>query len=303
MIMVTETGSMMTSTGAQVNGIQITGTQEKSNIQVVRGGKKVASMGAEQADKGGVESGGSVQVFGSNEKPVASLSTTKSGGEVKIFDAKNKQAAKLSSDTIGGALSIYGTGDKPRVIVGADSDGGAINIFGSGEKPVATLKSNGGDGKLSIGDKEGNPVVVAVADQTGGYVKVMKTGDDKTYTSINAIAAGNGLKVRKAGVDMVFVGEGSEGGTIENYNAAGDMVNSLATTGGKGLIAVWSGKHAIAFMTESDKHPGGGNFTAANPAGEGVFSAGFTGEGADVCIDRKSSLRCLGINLPLTINP
>jgi hypothetical protein len=81
------------------------------------------------------------------------------------------------------------------------------------------------------------------------------------------------------------------------------LVDVLSTVDSKGFIAVFSGKHAIAFLTESDKHPGGGNITVTDPGGLGVFSAGFTGEGADVCIDRKSSLKCLGIGLPLTINP
>ena len=303
MIMVTETGPMTTSTGSQVNGVEIIGAKEKSTVQVIRDAKKIVSMGGEQEDKGGSESGGSVQVFGTNEKSAGALSATKTGGELKIYDAKNKQAAKLGGDSVGGSLNIYGAGDKPKVAVSVDSDGGTISIYGTGDKAIATLKSNAGDGKLSIADKEGNPVVEAVANQTGGYVKVMKDGDDKTYTSINSFAAGNGLKVRKAGVDTVFVGEGSEGGTIENYNAAGDMVGSLGTIGGKGLIAVFSGKHAVAFMTESDKHPGGGNVTTTNPAGEGIFSAGFTGEGGDACINRKTGLKCLGIGLPLQINP
>lgn len=347
MIMVTETGPMMTSTGGQVNGVQIIGTQEKSTLQVVRGGKQVASIGAEQGDKGGVESGGSVQVFGANEKPIVTLSKGKNGGELNVYDAKNKKAATLGTETSGGSLKMYGSGDKPTATLGTESDGGTLKVFASGDKPkgtfsaesdggslkifgssekpkaslgvesdggkldifgtsekaVATLRSDSGFGKLSIGNSEGTSVAEIVSDATGGIVRVMKSGDPTTYTSINAIDKGNGLKIRKAGADMAFVGASSDGGTVETYNAAGDLVSALSTIDGKGLIAVFSGKHAIAFLTESDKHPGGGNITVTDPGGSGIFSAGFTGEGGDVCIDRKSSLKCLGIGLPLQINP
>ena len=301
-IMVTETGPGITSTGAHVNGIEIIGTKEKSTIQVIRAEKKIVSMGGEQDDKGGDESGGSVQVFGSGEKTFASLSAAKTGGELKIFDTKSKQTAKLSSDSSGGSLKIYGAGDKPKATISADTEGGLISVFGTGEKAVATLKSDGGNGKLSIANKGGNSVIEAVGEETGGSVKVMKSGDDKSYTSINSLERGIGLMVRKGGTAYVFAGANENGGTVDINNSAGDMVDTVSTMSGKGLVAVFSGKHPIAFLTESDKHPGGGNVTVTDPGGSGIFSAGFTGEGGDACVNRKSGLKCLGVALPLQIN-
>jgi hypothetical protein len=71
--------------------------------------------------------------------------------------------------------------------------------------------------------------------------------------------------------------------------------------GGKGMVAVHSQTAAIAFLAESDKHAGGGSITATDPAGNGIFSAGYTGEGGDVCVDNKNTLKCLGVGLPLQI--
>jgi hypothetical protein len=301
---VEETGPFTSSEGSEISGVEIIGTKEKSTVQVIRAAKKIASIGGEQGDKGGVESGGSIQIFGANEKPIATLSKGKNGGELTVYDAKNKKGATVGTDTTGGLLSVYSSGDKPKATLATDADGGLLSIYGTGEKSVASLKSDGGNGKLSISEKGGDSVVEAVADETGGSVKVIKKGDDKTYTSINALGRGIGLSVRKAGTQYIFAGANTDGGgTVDVSNAAGDMVDSISTINSRGLIAVFAAKHAVAFITESDKHPGGGNVTTTNPAGEGIFSAGFTGEGGDACIDRKGGLKCLGINLPLQINP
>ena len=62
-----------------------------------------------------------------------------------------------------------------------------------------------------------------------------------------------------------------------------------------------SGK-AVAFLTES-KSGEGGNITLTDPAGNGIVSAGYNeAEQADICLDRKNHLYCVGINLPLSMS-
>jgi hypothetical protein len=266
--------------GLGVNSVEIGGTQQKSGVQIIRGGKKVASIGAEQGDKGG-ESGGSVQVYTASEKPAATLLSGKNGGELNVYDTKNKPAAT----------------------VGTEKTGGSLKIFGSSGDPVASIQSDKDEGKLSITDKTGKSVVDISSDDNGGSVKVMKGGDPTTYTSISAIDKGVGLAVRVAGEKKAFVGTNDEkNGAVFVYSTGDSPLAGLSTTGGRGIVEAISNGIPIAFLTESDKHAGGGNFTATNPAGEGIFSAGFTGEGGDACINRKNGLKCLGIGLPLQIN-
>ena len=194
---------------------------------------------------------------------------------------------------------------KPAATLSANGNDGSINVFGSSEKPTATLKSDAGEGKLWINDTSGKTVAGVFANDNGGVVKVMKNGDPTTYTSMSAINAGIGLAVRVSGVRKSFVGtSGDDGnGAVFVYGNTDQPAAALRTYGGgKGLVSIYSGGNAIAFMTERDKHAGGGNFTASDPAGNGIFSAGFTGEGGDACINRKNGLKCLGIGLPLQID-
>jgi hypothetical protein len=67
----------------------------------------------------------------------------------------------------------------------------------------------------------------------------------------------------------------------------------------KGIVAVFHANNPVAFLTEST-HAGGGNVTTTNPAGEGVFSAGYDGDEGSACVDHKRALHCLGIGLPLS---
>jgi hypothetical protein len=72
------------------------------------------------------------------------------------------------------------------------------------------------------------------------------------------------------------------------YYASGNKALAMMGSrgGNKGIVTVYNpvGK-AIAFLTESDTSAGGGNVSAADPGG-GVFSAGFSGDGGNACVNR-----------------
>ena len=185
-----------------------------------------------------------------------------------------------------------------------ETAGASLTIFGAGAKPFATLQSDDDGGNLWVNDKTGQKVAGVVASDGGGVVKVMKSDDQKTYTAINAVNAGLGLAVRKAGVRLVFAGASGENGDKGSFFVYGSGENPVAGVtsygGGKGLVAIFNQEsRAIAMLAESDKHPGGGNITASAPNGDGIFSAGFTGEAGDACVTRKTGLWCMGTNLPL----
>ena len=233
-------------------------------------------------------------MVGVNEQAV--LTTNKSGKRTTIIGSDNENPA---------IVKVYrDDGERTAAAIEFKEGRGALNVFGTGDKPVASLQSDAGDGKLWINDKDGQPVAGVFANDNGGVVKVMKSGDPTTYAGLNAVNAGLGLAIRKSGVRLVFAGASGESGEKGSVFVYGGGENPIAGVtsygGGKGLVAVFNpGLKAIAMLAESDKHPGGGNITASDPAGNGIFSAGYAGEAGEACVTRKTGLWCMGTNLPL----
>ena len=280
-IRVTAAGPEKSAELDQATGITIVGVRELEGITINRGAKKSLVLGAELGAKG-----------------------VEQGGSIKLYDGSEKVAATFSAKTKGAALQIFSGTDKPVARLQTETAGASLTIFGAGSKPAATLQTDADGGNLWISDKTGQQVAGVIASDNGGVVKVMKSDDPKTYTAINAVDAGLGLAIRKAGVRLVFAGasgENGEKGSVFVYGGGENPVAGVTSYGGgKGLLAIFNTEsRAIAMLAESDKHPGGGNITANDPSGNGIFSAGFTGEAGDACVTRKNGLWCMGTNLPL----
>lgn len=114
---------------------------------------------------------------------------------------------------------------------------------------------------------------------------------------------GVGTVVKHEGKQRAFMGAADNGGGVVAvfggdgaHPAAGMQLNQS----GGGLVAVFKNDTAISFLTESTNHRGGGNVTTTDPAGKGVFSAGYDGDLGSACVGHKGSLHCLGIGLPLS---
>jgi hypothetical protein len=288
---------------------------------------KMYLAGREQNVAVEVSGNGSIKINREDGTPALQMVASNDGADFTIQSATKDQQIHLTSWSGGAAIMVQKSPDnsamieatdkrlgfsaraqgKDKAFLGAAEAGGSLRVFGETDKPIATLESDGGDGKFWVYDKGGQQVAGVFAKDKGGVVKVMKSGDANTYTAINAIDGGLGVMVRKGGVKKAFMGtsgEGNDKGSVYVYTTTDSPVAGLTSYGGgKGLVAVFSQTAAIAMLSESDKHAGAGSITATDPAGNGVFSAGFTGEGGDVCVNRKSGLKCLGIGLPLQIQP
>jgi hypothetical protein len=268
-------------------------------------GTSVVDMIAEQYTNGGTVA---VSNGESNQKKQVYLQSDKDFSGLSIYKADGNSPA-VSIGAISGKNSAYVkvAGDNGKLAAGLESQpsGGKLSIYGTGDLPVTTIQSDGAGGNVSVNDTGGNLVASMFTKSGAGGVKVSKTGDPQTYASMNAADASLGLVVRKASAKRAFLGVDNDGvGVVYVFSKTDQPVAGITTYDlGKGLVGVFgpTGK-PIAFLAESDKHPGGGNVTATNPDGEGIFSAGYTGEGGDACIDRKSGLKCLGVGLPLQIN-
>ncbi|MBJ6611154.1 MAG: hypothetical protein JG718_12400 [Candidatus Thiothrix moscowensis] len=117
-------------------------------------------------------------------------------------------------------------------------------------------------------------------------------------------AAGGAGTIRAAntkGENIAFMGTTPEGenGAVGVAKNGKDVIAMLAEPR---LVAVYNDTGApIVSMGKSDKSDGG-NLTTRDPAGDGVFSAGYNSEvgGGDACVYRakRQNTFCLGIGLP-----
>ena len=266
-------------------------------------GISVVDMSAEQ------DSGGLIALSDgeSNEKKQVYLTSDKSFSGLSIYKPDGNSVAMSIGASPGRSSSIKVLNDNGKIAAALDSQasGGKLSIYSGSEVPIATIQSDGAGGNVSVNDAGGNPVASMFTKSGAGGLKVQKSGDPQTYASMNAADVSLGLVVRKASAKRAFIGVDEDSKGVVSVFSKTDMAVAGLTTydNGKGLVGVFGPTgQAIAFIAESDKNPGGGNVTATNPAGDGVFSAGYTGDGGEACVNRKTGLKCLGVGLPLQIN-
>lgn len=168
------------------------------------------------------------------------------------------------------------------------------------QDPMVGGGQGGGDRGLYVFDERGQTVAQLVNSNGGGKLKVqMPASNNYVATAANKDAVGS--VVKQDGKQRAFMGLSGNGGLMAIYRGDGEFPSAAMqmALNNSGLVAVFRGDTAISYLTESDS-PGGGNVTATDPAGKGVFSAGYDGSQGAACIGHKGKLHCLGIGLPLS---
>lgn len=290
-------------------------------------GQMVSYLGnAENGSTGG----GRITTTSSDGKMVAQLGMGTNGGYVGVArpgDPANYSLIGATDQTFG-MVSIrngapvaeimagedqiarfiaWGGKDKVAAEMNSTADGfGGLNIENSQGNPIVTLGNavgHPGGGEVQIRDPAGMPVGELAYGTSGGYA-VVYTPDQQKSVTIAGTQKSLGVLVDDADQPIAQMGKLGDGrGFVYAYGAGGVPLAGLQSTDdGRGQISVFNKSGMpIAFLSESDKHPGGGNVTAADPGGSGVFSAGYDGLEGEACVDRKEALHCLGVDLPLTI--
>jgi len=171
-----------------------------------------------------------------------------------------------------------------------------LRVQGPGSKGA----SIGGDRGLVVYGDSGLANFALATVASGGRLAIQDNSGNH-MTTVAAVSDEAAIKVRNAGKVRAYMGYGDSGKPRVYLNdASGNVASALAVTGDdKGIVAVFHANNPVAFLTEST-HAGGGNVTTTNPAGEGVFSAGYDGDEGSACVDHKRALHCLGIGLPLS---
>ncbi|WP_040839485.1 hypothetical protein [Thiothrix nivea] len=247
------------------------------------------------------------KVVDNNGRVILSVTTDNQGSDYLVMGEQGKPSILLQRNGEYARLSARISADN-RAYLNADTATGASaaaehNHFASGVGTSAL----GGSG-LFIRQVQGQAALPAaeIAALPGKKVALRlynEQGKAVVSAGMNPAAGGAGT-VRTAntkGENVAFMGTTSEGenGAVGVAKNGKDVVAMLAEPR---LVAVYNDTGApIVSMGKSDKSDGG-NLTTRDPAGEGVFSAGYNSAvgGGDACVYRakRQNTFCLGIGLP-----
>jgi len=207
-------------------------------------------------------------------------------------------SSSKDGETSGPLKDVFPTMTLRAPFVVVDSSGKTIFRVND---PRAKGGKSGGDRGVYIYGDAGAANFALTTVYSGG--KMMVQTDSGVYSaSLGAVDKAAGMKIRDGNKTRTYVGLDTRGkGLLAVYT--GDSEQPVAgvqsTDEDKGLVAVFNSGTPVAFLSQSGAHPGGGNVTATDPGGTGVFSAGYNGEGGAACVDHKQSMHCLGVGLPL----
>jgi hypothetical protein len=247
------------------------------------------------------------KVVDKNGRVILSVTTDHQGADYLVMGEQGKPSILLQRNGEYARLSARISADN-RAYLNADTATGASaaaehNHFASG---VGTSVL-GGSG-LFIREVQGQAALPAaeIAAIPGKKVALRlynEQGKVVVSAGMNPAAAGAGT-IRAAnpkGENVAFMGTSSEGehGVVGVAKGGKDVAAMMAEPR---VVAVYNDTGApIVSIGKSDKSEGG-NLTTRDPAGEGVFSAGYNSAvgGGDACVYRakKQNIFCLGIGVP-----
>lgn len=270
--------------------------------------------------------------------PGTSPATPSARADDARFQALEARIAELEAQrgSVRAPFTVIGAGGKPVMQVRADGVvmfGSGSSLVRLEARPGAPVRfglqsgtgtiemtAEAGKGQIEVFDGPGRIArLAASAAETG--LTVETNGQDAA--GLSALAArpvalrifGKGGKTiaamgenpRAAGTGLVYVGNGSANGAALAANADGSgVVHAFATDATVGsalvgkdrLVAAYNASGAAVVSMGKSESSEGGNVTARDPTGEGVFRAGFARNGGgEACVYRqkRQNTFCLGI--------
>lgn len=232
---------------------------------------------------------------------VASGISAPGGGVLRVNrSGRTGEFASLRAFTDGLGVKVTTNGaDGAQLDVGANGQA-SLQMMGKGGI-ASTLDSDENGGRIEVFNNDGQTALTMASEEGGGVVTAQKPGDDGTHVAMGVTTGDVGLRVKDGGHSRAYIGTSASGPGVAYVFGSTEVPSAglQSYDNGKGEVAVFnSSGMPIAFLDESDKHAGGGNVTLTDPAGNGVFSAGFDGEQGAACVGHKDKLHCLGIGLP-----
>ncbi len=282
-------------------------------FKVVDGGGRVLLQVAQDGVVT-VGSGAATVTIASPPSGMAEM-TLKAGGAALVLAAAPDASAVVQLNSGGRAAALLeARGDEEAATLNLAGGDARADLSAASASAGALALANGTDGKVALSTKTdalglqvsvgGKPkATLGALDGKGVALRVFGDGG-------NALVAG-GENPAVPGTGILYVGNGSKNlAALSGDDKGGGLASAFAPDGtvGAGLVgaeravaAYNASGAAVATISKSDKSEGG-NVTARNPAGEGVFTAGFASGygGGEACVWRakRSNTFCLGLGLP-----
>lgn len=240
------------------------------------GGKPQTFMGRTQ------DGDPSMAIFGKggSEFPVVTAGVTKAG----------QPAVRIRNPAGGKDVAVLTTKD------GAQ---GELTLFDAAGE-VAKMSMVGSTGTLAL-SQAGKPVITLgpTQEKATPALRVYQGGKMGLAAGISSDGLGAVAAFGKDGIGALLEASPAGGGAVSVYskNAEVASVNS-ADNPGQGLVVVRQAGTGAALVTLGTGTSGGGNVTAMDPTGAGVFSAGYIGGDGPgtACVNHKG-MKCLGVGL------
>jgi hypothetical protein len=289
------------------------------------GGTEASTGQAGATNANGGQAGGTLQSISNLGQRVTALERRTSFRAP--FIVTDSQGGALFTVTDNGMRGVkVFSGGVARVTLEAADEGGAVKALAP-DLGVAGLAALDGKNEVWVTGPNGGTAARMTGSEQGGVVDMSSLGggtavlgarngpmglrfyahpdDQNSAGGLGILNDGStGMILRGPGGNKsVFLGtnDATEEGFVQVYDNG--TLRAELSAGERGLVAVRNSEgKAVAYLTES-KSGEGGNITLTDPAGNGIVSAGYNeSEQADICLDRKNHLYCVGINLPLSMS-
>jgi hypothetical protein len=178
------------------------------------------------------------------------------------------------------------------VLMTATTSAGAVE-FGSGPELVGLMVKQGDQPAAGLGSFEGRGIALRVFAASGIVVGAM--GENPAQPGTGIAYVGNGTQ---NGAALAVAADGS--GVVHAFAADGTVGSGLI--GGDRMVAAYNAAGSAVVTIGKSENSEGGNVTARDPAGDGIFRAGYNSAvtGGDACVYRakRENVFCLGIGAP-----
>ena len=232
------------------------------------------------------------------------------GGRASLVFAGSSASFVVAAP--GGGTVLLDSGDAKGFIGIQSSEEAQLRLESSAASSTLTLRNAVGETELAAGDAAlGLRIAKGGSNAAGLGSLAGKPVALRIYGAGGSPIVAGGENPATPGTGILYVGDGSKNkAALAVDGAHGGIVHAFAPDGTVGAGLVGADRAAVAYnaagapvatISKSNRSEGG-NVTARNPGGEGIFSAGYAADygGGEACVWRakRSNTFCLGLGLP-----
>lgn len=210
-------------------------------------------------------------------------------GGLSLVGGENNQIIIDNGETA--VFKLSETADQGILMTGTTTEGQFQ--LGSGPALVGLMIKKGDQPAAGLGTFDGRGIALRVFAASGVVVGAM--GENPATPGTGIAYVGNGSQNAAA---LAVASDGS--GIVHAFATDGTVGSGLI--GGPRMVAAYNAAGNAVVTIGQSENSEGGNVTARDPAGDGIFRAGYNSAvtGGDACVYRakRQNVFCLGIGAP-----